>query len=161
MVYTCLWRMKCNFWKSWGTKANCNVYEKLLFRRLIIIAKSFQLFRYNYLLKKSPILTLNSKAMILTSANSVDNDVCCSLFDLACSSMARSASFSLADQIALSSSISNRASVSCCKTADTQWNKFKLINRNRLKKEETQSKERTVAIALPLPTPPFLPPILW
>jgi len=99
--------------------------------------------------------------MILTSANSVDNDVFCSLFDLACSSMARSASFSLADQIALSSSISNRASVSCCKTEETQWNKIDLINGNRLKREESQSKERIVAIAPPLPTPPFLPPILW
>lgn len=62
----------------------------------------------------------NSRAVNLTSDNSVDNDVSCTLFDLACSSMATSAAFSLADEIALSSSITKRESVSCCKIKETR-----------------------------------------
>jgi hypothetical protein len=46
----------------------------------------------------------------------------------------------LADQIALSSSISNRASVSCCKIKETRWNKFKFIKWNCLKREESHPK---------------------
>jgi len=58
---------------------------------------------------------LNSGVVNLTSDNFVDNDVICTLFDFDCSSIARSAAFSLADHIALSSSISKSESVSCCK----------------------------------------------
>lgn len=65
---------------------------------------------------------LNSEAVNLTSNNSVDNDVICTLFDFVCSSIARSTAFSLADHIALSSSISKSESVSCCKIKKIHWN---------------------------------------
>jgi len=61
-----------------------------------------------------------SGAVNLTSNNFVDNDVICILFDFVCSSIARSAVFSLADHIALSSSISKSESVSCCKIRKIQ-----------------------------------------